>query len=103
MGEDSPITLAEVAVVVKKLPSSKALGMDDICCKMLKALVVTIFKKGNRRIYSSLRGITLLGLPWESVGADAPTDYRTPDSGDGLRFSPRLWNSKPDLSFSQSY
>ena len=38
LGKDSPITLAEVARVVKKLPSCKVPGEDEIRPEMLKAV-----------------------------------------------------------------
>ena len=91
-GEAPPISLAEVAEVVKQLFSGKAPGVDEIRPEMLKALdnvgllwltrlynvawgsgtvpmawqtgvVVPIFKKGDRRVCSNYRGITLLSLP----------------------------------------
>uniref|UniRef100_A0A8C2ZPF1 Reverse transcriptase domain-containing protein n=1 Tax=Cyclopterus lumpus TaxID=8103 RepID=A0A8C2ZPF1_CYCLU len=91
-GVVSPISLAEVAKVVKKLLGGKAPGVDEILPEMLKALdivglswltrlfsvawgsgtvpmdwqtgvVVPIFKKGDRRVCSNYRGITLLSLP----------------------------------------
>jgi len=88
-GKASPISLVEVAEV-KKLFRSKAPGVDEIGPEMLKALdiiglswltrlvnvawrsgtvpvewqtVVPIFKKGDRRVCSNYRGITLLSLP----------------------------------------
>ncbi|XP_061740413.1 uncharacterized protein LOC133541215 [Nerophis ophidion] len=89
---DSPISGAEVAEVVKKLLGGKAPGVDEICPEFLKALdavglswltrlcsiawtsgavpldwqtgvVVPLFKKGDRRVCSNYRGITLLSLP----------------------------------------
>jgi len=38
LGEDSPITLAEEATIVKKLSDGKAPGVDEIRPEMLKAL-----------------------------------------------------------------
>jgi len=38
LGEESSITLAEVIMVAKKLPGSKALKMDEIYSDMLKTL-----------------------------------------------------------------
>ena len=84
--EAPPISLAEVAEVVKQLFSGKAPGVDEIRPEMLKALdivglswltrlfnvawgsgtvpvVVTFFKKGDRRVCSNYWGITLLSLP----------------------------------------
>uniref|UniRef100_A0A8C9VLN8 Reverse transcriptase domain-containing protein n=1 Tax=Scleropages formosus TaxID=113540 RepID=A0A8C9VLN8_SCLFO len=89
---DSSITLAEVAEVVKKLLGGKAPGVDEIRPEFLKSLdvvglswltrlcsiawssgklpldwqtgvVVPLFKKGDRRLCSNYRGITLLSLP----------------------------------------
>ncbi len=92
-GEASPISLAEVAEVVKKLLSGKVPGVDEIHPEMLNALdivglswltrlfsvvwrsvtmpvewqtgvVVPIFKKGDWRVCSNYHtGITLLNLP----------------------------------------
>ena len=91
-GVFAPISLAEVTKVVKKLLGGKAPGVDEIRPEMLKALdtvglswltrlfsvawgsgtvpmdwqtgvVVPIFKKGDRRVCSNYRGITLLSLP----------------------------------------
>uniref|UniRef100_A0AAR2JQZ9 Reverse transcriptase domain-containing protein n=1 Tax=Pygocentrus nattereri TaxID=42514 RepID=A0AAR2JQZ9_PYGNA len=92
MGIGLSITEAEVAKVVKKLLGGKAPGVDEICPEFLKALdvvglswltrlfniawtsgavpldwqtgvVVPLFKKGDRRVCSNYRGITLLSLP----------------------------------------
>nr|XP_049577496.1 glycine receptor subunit alpha-3 isoform X1 [Syngnathus scovelli] len=89
---DSPISGVEVTEVVKKLLGGKALGVDEIRPEFLKALdvvglswltrlynvvwtsgtvpldwqtgvVVPLFKKGDRRVCSNYRGITLLSLP----------------------------------------
>lgn len=89
---DSSITLAEVTEVVKKLLGGKAPGVDEIRPEYLKSLdvvglswltrlcsiawrsgtvplgwqtgvVVPLFKKGDRRVCSNYRGITLLSLP----------------------------------------
>ena len=86
---DSPITGAEVDKVVKKQHSGRAQGMGEICPKFLKALdvvgmfwltclcniawklgavplnwqtgvVVPLFKRGDWRVCSNNRGITLL-------------------------------------------
>ena len=91
-GVDSPISGAEVAEVVKKLLGGRAPGVDEIRPEFLKALdaeglswltrlcsiawtsgtvpldwqtgvVVPLFKKGDRRVCSNYRGITLLSLP----------------------------------------
>ena len=88
----SPISGVEVAEVVKKLLGGKAPGVDEIRPEFLKALdvvglswltrlyniawtsgtvpldwqtgvVVPLFKKGDRRVCSNYRGITLLSLP----------------------------------------
>uniref|UniRef100_A0A8C5HIH4 Reverse transcriptase domain-containing protein n=1 Tax=Gouania willdenowi TaxID=441366 RepID=A0A8C5HIH4_GOUWI len=88
----SPISGAEVAEVVKKLLGGRAPGVDEIRPEFLKALdvvglswltrlcniawtsgavpldwqtgvVVPLFKKGDRRVCSNYRGITLLSLP----------------------------------------
>ncbi|TWW54144.1 hypothetical protein D4764_0165650 [Takifugu flavidus] len=88
----SRISGAEVAEVVKKLLGGKAPGVDEIRPEFLKALdvvglswltrlcnivwtsgtvpldwqtgvVVPLFKKGDRRVCSNYRGITLLSLP----------------------------------------
>ncbi|TWW78139.1 R2 Retrovirus-related Pol polyprotein from type I retrotransposable element [Takifugu flavidus] len=53
---------------LKKLLGGKALGVDEIRPEFLKALdvtgvVVPLFKKGDRRVCSNYRGITLLSLP----------------------------------------
>ncbi|KAI3367439.1 hypothetical protein L3Q82_026292, partial [Scortum barcoo] len=89
---DSSITQAEVTEVVRKLLSGKAPGVDEIRPEYLKSLdvvglswltrlcniawrlgtvplvwqtgvVVPLFKKGDRRVCSNYRGITLLSLP----------------------------------------
>ncbi|KAK3558549.1 hypothetical protein QTP86_019017 [Hemibagrus guttatus] len=89
---DSFITQAEVTEVVQLLLGGKAPGVDEICPEYLKSLdvvglswltrlcniawrsgtvpldwatgvVVPLFKKGDRRVCSNYRGITLLSLP----------------------------------------
>ncbi|KAK0138802.1 putative RNA-directed DNA polymerase from transposon X-element [Merluccius polli] len=91
-GVGSPISGAEVAEVVRKLLDGRAPGMDEVRPEFLKALdvvglswltrlcsitwtsgampldwqtgvVVSLFKKGDRRVCSNYRGITLLSLP----------------------------------------
>ena len=88
----SPISGAEVAEVVRKLLGGRVPGVDEVCPEFLKALdvvglswltrlcsiawtsgavpldwqtgvVVPLFKKGDRRVCSNYRGITLLSLP----------------------------------------
>ncbi len=88
----SSITRAEVTEVVKKLLGGKAPGVDEIRPEYLRSLdvvglswltrlcniagwsgtvplgwqigvVVPLFKKGDRRVCSNYRGITLLSLP----------------------------------------
>ncbi|KAK3518703.1 hypothetical protein QTP70_008587 [Hemibagrus guttatus] len=89
---DSFITQAEVTEVVQQLLGGEALGVDEIHPEYLKSLdvvglswltrlcniawrsgtvpldwatgvVVPLFKKGDRRVCSNYRGITLLSLP----------------------------------------
>ncbi|KAK3508160.1 hypothetical protein QTP70_015359, partial [Hemibagrus guttatus] len=86
---DSFITQAEVTEVVQQLLGGKAPGVDEIRPEYLKSLnvvgltrlcnivwrsgavpldwatgvVVPLFKKGDRRVCSNYRGITLLSLP----------------------------------------
>ena len=91
-GVGSPITVVEVTEVVKKLLGGRAPGVDEVRPEFLKALdavglswltrlcsiawtsgavpldwqtgvVVPLFKKGDRRVCSNYRGITLLSLP----------------------------------------
>ena len=91
-GCDSSITQAEVTEVVHKLLGGKAPGVDEIRPEYLKSLdvvglswltrlcniawrsgtvpldwqtgvVVPLYKKGDRRVCSNYRGITLLSLP----------------------------------------
>ncbi|KAI3353494.1 hypothetical protein L3Q82_019285 [Scortum barcoo] len=93
---DSSITQAEVTEVVRKLLGGKAPGVDEIRPEYLKSLdvvglswltrlcniawrlgtvplewqtgvVVPLFKKGDRRVCSNYRGITLLSLPGRSM------------------------------------
>ncbi|KAI3366680.1 hypothetical protein L3Q82_009217 [Scortum barcoo] len=117
---DSSITQAEVTEVVHKLLGGKAPGVDEIRPEYLKSLdvvglswltrlcniawrlgtvplewqtgvVVPLFKKGDRRVCSNYRGITLLSLPgkvytpgyWRGEFAA----YSRPlDSGGTMRF-----------------
>uniref|UniRef100_A0A8C1ILG2 Reverse transcriptase domain-containing protein n=1 Tax=Cyprinus carpio TaxID=7962 RepID=A0A8C1ILG2_CYPCA len=94
---DSSITQAEVTEVVKKLLGGKTPGVDEIRPEYLKSLdfvglswltrhcniawqsgtvplewqtrvVVPIFKKGDRRVCSNYRGITLLSLTGKVYG-----------------------------------
>ncbi|KAK3565371.1 hypothetical protein QTP86_007107 [Hemibagrus guttatus] len=89
---DSFITQAEVTEVVQQLLGGKAPGVDEICPEYLKSLdvvglswltrlcniawqsgtvpldwatgvVIPLFKKGDQRVCSNYRGITLLSLP----------------------------------------
>ncbi|TWW63998.1 hypothetical protein D4764_03G0010060 [Takifugu flavidus] len=60
LGIGSHISGAEVAEVVKKLLGGKAPGVDEI---RQTGVVVPLFKKGDRRVCSNHRGITLLSLP----------------------------------------
>ncbi|KAK3556168.1 hypothetical protein QTP70_005570 [Hemibagrus guttatus] len=89
---DSFITQAEITEVVQQLLGGKALGVDEIRPEYLKSLdvlglswltrlcniawrsgtvpldwatgvVIPLFKKGDRRVCSNYRGITLLSLP----------------------------------------
>ncbi|KAK3508625.1 hypothetical protein QTP70_000912 [Hemibagrus guttatus] len=89
---DSFITQAEVTEVVQQLLGGKAPGLDEICPEYLKSLdvvglswltrlcniawrsgtvpldwatgvVIPLFKKGDRRMCSNYREITLLSLP----------------------------------------
>ncbi|KAK0147792.1 Craniofacial development protein 2 [Merluccius polli] len=91
-GVGSPISGAEVAEVARKLLGGRAPGVDEVRPEFLKALdvvglswltrlcsiawtsgavpldwqtgvVVPLFKKGDRRVCSNYRGITLLSLP----------------------------------------
>ncbi|KAK3510626.1 hypothetical protein QTP70_011883 [Hemibagrus guttatus] len=89
---DSFITQAEVTEIVQQLLGGKAPGVNEICPEYLKSLdvvglswltrlcniawrsgtvpldwatgvVIPLFKKGDRRVCSNYRGITLLSLP----------------------------------------
>ncbi|KAI3371488.1 hypothetical protein L3Q82_024072 [Scortum barcoo] len=118
---DSSITQAEVTEVVRKLLGGKAPGVDEIRPEYLKSLdvvglswltrlcniawrlgtvplewqtgvVVPLFKKGDRRVCSNYRGITLLSLPGKVYARVLerrirPIDSRPSDSGGTMRFS----------------
>ncbi|KAI3370757.1 hypothetical protein L3Q82_007303 [Scortum barcoo] len=118
---DSSITQAEVTEVVRKLLGGKAPGVDEIRPEYLKSLdvvglswltrlcniawrlgtvplewqtgvVVPLFKKGDRRVCSNYRGITLLSLPEKvympgGTGEENSADSRPSDSGGTMRFS----------------
>ena len=106
-GVGSPISGAEVAEVVRKLLSGRAPGVDEVRLDFLKALdvvglswltrlcsiawtsgavpldwqtgvVVPLFKKGDRRVCSNYRGITLLSLPglFGGAGKEGLSDSR---------------------------
>ncbi|KAI3363599.1 hypothetical protein L3Q82_001231 [Scortum barcoo] len=128
---DSSITQAEVTeVVVRKLRSGKAPGVDEIRPEYLKSLdvvglswltrlcniawrlgtvplewqtgvVVPLFKKGDRRVCSNYRGITLLSLPGKVYARVLERRIRPivepSDSGGTMRFSSRSWNTGPAL------
>uniref|UniRef100_A0A3P8RJK0 Reverse transcriptase domain-containing protein n=1 Tax=Astatotilapia calliptera TaxID=8154 RepID=A0A3P8RJK0_ASTCA len=93
-GKDPPISGGEVTEAVKHLLGGRAPGVDEVRPEFLKALdvvglswltrlynvawrsvavpldwqpgvVVPIFKKGDRRVCSNYRGITLLSLSWK--------------------------------------
>ncbi|KAI3357643.1 hypothetical protein L3Q82_016052 [Scortum barcoo] len=109
---DSSITQAEVTEVVRKLLGGKAPGVDEIRPEYLKSLdvvglswltclcniawrlgtvplewqtgvVVPLFKKGDRRVCSNYRGITLLQPPREGLrqgtGEENSADSRPSD------------------------
>ncbi|KAI3353034.1 hypothetical protein L3Q82_019606 [Scortum barcoo] len=127
---DSSITQAEVTEVVRKLLGGKAPGVDEIRPEYLKSLdvvglswltrlcniawrlgtvplewqtgvVVPLFKKGDRRVCSNYRGITLLSLPGKVYARVLERRIRpivdTSDSGGTMRFSSWSWNSGPAL------
>ncbi|KAI3365660.1 hypothetical protein L3Q82_010734 [Scortum barcoo] len=127
---DSSITQAEVTEVVRKLLGGKAPGVDEIRPEYLKSLdvvglswltrlcniawrlgtvplewqtgvVVPLFKKGDRRVCSNYRGITLLSLPGRSHARVLERRIRPIvdplDSGGTMRFSSWSWNSGPAL------
>ncbi|KAI3354213.1 hypothetical protein L3Q82_018753 [Scortum barcoo] len=127
---DSSITQAEVTEVVRKLLEWQGAGVDEIRPEYLKSLdvvglswltrlcniawrlgtvplvwqtgvVVPLFKKGDRRVCSNYRGITLLSLPWEGLrqgtGEENSADSRPSDSGGTMRFSSWSWNTGPAL------
>ena len=92
LGEDEVFTAAEVATAIKGVTSGKAAGEDKIRPEMLKALtgegilwltrvcqvawklgktprdwqtgvIISIFKKGDRKQRTNYKGISLLNLP----------------------------------------
>ena len=92
LGDDKVFTAAEVATAIKGIKSGKAAGEDEIRLEMLKALtgkrilwlmqvcqvawkfgktprnwqtgvIISIFKKGDRKQCTNYRGISLLSLP----------------------------------------
>lgn len=128
--EDLPITGAEVAEAVKQLLSGKASGVYGIQPEFLKALdvvgmswltrlfnitwrlgtvpldwqtgvVAPIFKKGDWRVCSNFRGITVLTMPGESLrqgtGEEGPDISRILDSGGAMRILSWPWNHGPPL------
>ncbi|XP_042278774.1 uncharacterized protein LOC121904981 isoform X1 [Thunnus maccoyii] len=117
LGDASLISLGEVSEVVKKLLSSKALGVDGIHPKMLKALdivglswlarlfsvtwrsgtvavdwqtgvVVLIFKKGNQGDHTTQPAGKSL---YQGAGEEAPADCQTSDSGGKMRILSWPW------------
>ncbi|KAI3362127.1 hypothetical protein L3Q82_012456 [Scortum barcoo] len=127
---DSSITQAEVTEVVRKLLGGKAPGVDEIRPEYLKSLdvvglswltrlcniawrlgtvplvwqtgvVVPLFKKGDRRVCSNYRGITLLSLPGKVYARVLERRIRPIvdplDSGGTMRFSSWSWNTGPAL------
>ncbi|XDV31040.1 hypothetical protein PO909_033817 [Leuciscus waleckii] len=129
---DSSITQAEVSEGVKKLLCGKAPGVDVIRPEYLKSLdvvglswltrlcsiawqsgtvplgwqtgvVVPLFKKGDRRVCSNYRGITLISLHGKVYARVLErrirprTSDRTSDSGGTVQFSSRSWNTGPAL------
>jgi len=127
-GKAGPIALAEAAKVVKKLLGGKAPGVDEIRPEMLKALdivglswltrffnvawgsgtvpmdwqigvVVPIFFKGDRRVCSNYRGISLC----QGARKEAPTVDQTSDSRQAVRILSRSWNCGPAFLPSQDY
>ncbi|KAI3356040.1 hypothetical protein L3Q82_017311 [Scortum barcoo] len=127
---DSSITQAEVTEVVRKLLGGKAPGVDEIRPEYLNSLdvvglswltrlcniawrlgtvplewqtgvVVPLFKKGDRRVCSNYRGITLLSLPREGLrqgtGEENSAYSRPSDSGGTMRFSSQSWGAGPAL------
>ncbi|KAI3372917.1 hypothetical protein L3Q82_023365 [Scortum barcoo] len=127
---DSSITQAEVTEVVRKLLGGKAPGVDEIRPEYLKSLdvvglswltrlcniawrlgtvplewqtgvVVPLFKKGDRRVCSNYRGITLLSLPGKVYARVLErrirpiVDPRIQEEQCG--FSSRSWNTGPAL------
>ena len=93
LGEEKVFTAAEVANAIKRIKSGKAAGEDEIRPEMLKALtgegilwltqvfqgscvevwqnprdrrtsvIISIFKKGDRKQCANYKGMSLLSLP----------------------------------------
>ena len=107
--------MAEVVEAVKKHSGSKALGVNTGVTRLFNVawrfgsapvewqigVLVPIFKKGDRRVFSNYRGNHTTQPPQESLlhGAreEALMDCQTLDSGGAVWFSPKSWNSGPDL------
>ncbi|GAA6067179.1 uncharacterized protein LOC106910031, partial [Tachysurus ichikawai] len=112
--------------VVEKLLSGKVPGVDEIRPEYLKSLdvvglswltrlcniarrlgtvpldwqtgvVVPLFKKGDQRVCSNYRGITLLSLPGKVYARVLERRIRPIDSGGTMRVSSRSWNTGPSL------
>ncbi|KAI3363117.1 hypothetical protein L3Q82_011764 [Scortum barcoo] len=130
---DSSITQAEVTEVVHVSSSvARRLGVDEIRPEYLKSLdvvglswltrlcniawrlgtvplvwqtgvVVPLFKKGDRRVCSNYRGITLLSLPGKVYARVLERRIRPivepSDSGGTMRFSSWSWNTGPALLY----
>ncbi len=125
-GEALPVSLAEVSEVVKKLLSSKALGVDEIHPEILKGLDIVglscltrlfsvvwsacgvadrgggshLQKVGPEGV-CQLSGYHTAQPPWESLhqgaGKEAPTDCQTSDPRGAMQIPSWPWNSGPDL------
>lgn len=68
-----PISLAEITEVFKKLLGGKALGVDEICPKMLKALYIVGLPWLTR----------LFSVKWRSGVADQVDGYYFQKGGTG--------------------